>query len=86
MRIDYTILTSILLLFFSCNTPENSKGGVSSTSSIASQVGIDILEQGGNAFDAIVATGFTLAVTSPSNGNLGGGGFLVAQTSDGEKN
>ena len=85
MRIDYTILTSILLLFFSCNTPENSKGGVSSTSSIASQVGIDILEQGGNAFDAIVATGFTLAVTSPSNGNLGGGGFLVAQTSDGEK-
>ncbi|MDC0917731.1 gamma-glutamyltransferase [Candidatus Marinimicrobia bacterium] len=85
MRIDYTILTSILLLFSSCNTPENSKGGVSSTSSIASQVGIDILEQGGNAFDAIVATGFTLAVTSPSNGNLGGGGFLVAQTSDGEK-
>ena len=85
MRINYTILISILLLFISCNTPENSKGGVSSTSSLASQVGIDILEQGGNAFDAIVATGFTLAVTSPSNGNLGGGGFLVAQTSDGEK-
>ena len=59
------------------------QGGVSSTSSIASQVGIDILEQGGNAFDAIVATGFTLAVTSPSNGNLGGGGFLVAHTKDG---
>jgi len=60
------------------------QGGVSSTSSIASQVGIDILKKGGNAFDAIVATGFTLAVTSPSNGNLGGGGFLVAYTSDGE--
>tara|TARA_B100000965_G_scaffold396617_1_gene411823 strand:+ start:107 stop:1828 length:1722 start_codon:yes stop_codon:yes gene_type:complete len=60
------------------------QGGVSSTSSIASQVGIDILKKGGNAFDAIVATGFTLAVTSPSNGNLGGGGFLVAYTADGE--
>tara|TARA_B110000444_G_scaffold240175_1_gene255305 strand:+ start:144 stop:1934 length:1791 start_codon:yes stop_codon:yes gene_type:complete len=85
MRTNYTILIPIFLLFISCNTPENSKGGVSSTSSLASQVGIDILEQGGNAFDAIVATGFTLAVTSPSNGNLGGGGFLVAQTSDGEE-
>ena len=67
-----------------CNQPTNTQGGVSSTSSTASQVGIDFLEQGGNAFDAIVATGFTLAVTSPSNGNLGGGGFLVAHTKDGE--
>jgi len=84
MRIHYTILTIIILLFTSCNQPNNAKGGVSSTSSLASQVGIDILKQGGNAFDAIVATGFTLAVTSPSNGNLGGGGFLVAHTKDGE--
>ena len=84
MRINYIIITSILLLFISCNQADNVKGGVSSTSSLASQVGIDILEQGGNAFDAIVATGFTLAVTSPSNGNLGGGGFLVAQTSNGD--
>ena len=79
----YTILTISILLFTGCNQPKNSQGGVSSTSSIASQVGIDFLEQGGNAFDAIVATGFTLAVTSPSNGNIGGGGFLVAHTKDG---
>jgi len=84
MRIHYIILTAIALLCASCNTQNNMQGGVSSTSSIASQVGIDILKKGGNAFDAIVATGFTLAVTSPSNGNLGGGGFLVAYTADGE--
>ena len=83
MRNHYIILTISILLFTGCNQPKNSQGGVSSTSSIASQVGIDFLEQGGNAFDAIVATGFTLAVTSPSNGNLGGGGFLVAHTKDG---
>ena len=84
MRIHYIILTAIALLSASCSTQKNMQGGVSSTSSIASQVGIDILKKGGNAFDAIVATGFTLAVTSPSNGNLGGGGFLVAYTADGE--
>ena len=62
----------------------NKNGAVSSTSKIASQVGINVLKQGGNAFDALVATGFALAVTSPANGNLGGGGFLVARTSSGE--
>ena len=72
---DYTIVNK--------NTP-NKNGAVSSTSSLASEAGIDIMKRGGNAFDAIVATGFTLAVTSPSNGNIGGGGFMVARTADGE--
>ena len=63
---------------------ENRNGAVSSTSKIASDVGIDVLKKGGNAFDAIVATGFALAVTSPANGNIGGGGFLVAHTASGE--
>ena len=72
---DYTIVNK--------NKP-NKNGAVSSTSSLASEAGIDIMKRGGNAFDAIVATGFTLAVTSPSNGNIGGGGFMVARTADGE--
>ena len=62
----------------------NKNGAVSSTSSLASAAGIDIMKKGGNAFDAVVATGFCLAVTSPSNGNIGGGGFMVARTTEGE--
>ena len=74
----------VLLTSCSNDTANNTNGAISSTSRLASEVGIDILKQGGNAFDAIVATGFTLAVTSPANGNIGGGGFLVAQTENGE--
>ena len=52
-------------------------GMVVSTSSQASIAGIEILKKGGNAIDAACATGFVLAVTSSSNGNIGGGGFMV---------
>ena len=64
-------------------TPNVSKNGmVVSASQLASQVGIDIMKSGGNAIDAAVATGFALAVTHPSAGNIGGGGFLVAHLAD----
>lgn len=52
---------------------------------IASQVGLDILKKGGNAFDAAIAVKYALAVVLPKAGNLGGGGYMVYRTSEGEK-
>ena len=62
--------------FHSVST-EFGNGMVVSQDAIASQVGAKIMEQGGNAIDAAVATGFALAVTFPQAGNIGGGGFMV---------
>jgi len=56
---------------------------VASTSEIASRVGADVMKRGGNAVDAAVAIGLTLAVTWPSAGNLGGGGFMLIRKADG---
>src|SRR5260370_15976266 len=49
----------------------------------ATDIGVDVLKTGGNAIDAAVAVAFALAVTHPSAGNLGGGGFLLARFADG---
>ena len=64
-------------------TVASKRGLVVSVSGIASDIGASVLARGGNAVDAAVATGFALAVTHPSAGNLGGGGFMIVRTTDG---
>ncbi len=62
---------------------EGQNGMVVTAQHLASQVGVDVLKNGGNAVDAAVAVGYALAVVYPTAGNLGGGGFMTIRLKDG---
>jgi gamma-glutamyltranspeptidase/glutathione hydrolase len=93
-----SFLFFILLILSACHTKpaiedtqlyqkkavEASKGMVATAHPLATQIGVNILKEGGNAFDAAVAVQFALAVVYPRAGNIAGGGFAVYRKADGE--
>lgn len=75
---DTASASSYIIEYGSIHSPVISRGGmVVSQNLLASHIGAQVLEAGGNAIDAAVATGLALAVTLPRAGNLGGGGFML---------
>lgn len=78
------IIFSFSFLLHAGNPVRSKKGMVVTANDIATEVGVQILKKGGNAVDASVAVGFALAVTYPTAGNIGGGGFMVIHLTDGK--
>ncbi len=87
---SFLILTILLIAFNACKKETPKRGLVTQKAMVvsarveASNIGKYILEQGGNAFDAMAATQLALAVSYPYAGNVGGGGFMVYRLNDGK--
>ncbi|MFL1012733.1 gamma-glutamyltransferase [Flavisericum labens] len=94
MKRGYIIILILFVFFTSCKKTvkpvENKRGVISKNAMVvsaraeASEIALDIMKKGGNAFDAMIATEMALAVAYPYAGNLGGGGFMVYRKAKGE--
>ena len=89
MKLNYShlfffTLLSISTLITSCNSENVIKASIVSARQEASSIGIAIMEKGGSAFDAMIATDLALTVCFPNAGNISGGGFMVYRTADGK--
>ena len=84
LLIKFTHITIVLSFLSSCNKTKDIKAAVVSARKEASDIGISVLNKGGSAFDAMIATDLALTVCFPNAGNISGGGFLVYRTASGE--
>ena len=77
----HILLFTICLIFISCG--ENYSPTVVSARKDASDIGLEIMKKGGNAFDAMIGVQLALSVSHPTAGNIAGGGFMVYKLKDG---
>lgn len=84
LSLSLTIAPIVPALAASPAPVEAEHGMVVTTQHLATKAGVDVLKKGGNAIDAAIAVGYTLAVVWPEAGNIGGGGFMTIRTKDGK--